>query len=148
MAGFTFDIGNLSDVLKKLDTLEAKVQQEVKDEINSSALNIESMAKRLAPVNMNTLRGSIYKKERSVEKGIVYTVGAKASYAAYIEFGTGKYFPQYPGKEPEWQKLAKQYYINGRGWMTPSPYFYPSVTSGIVSLVNNIKQVLKRDERL
>ena len=89
MAGFTFDIGNLSDVLKKLDTLEAKVQQEVKDEINSSALNIESMAKRLAPVNMNTLRGSIYKKERSVEKGIVYTVGAKASYAAYIEFGTG-----------------------------------------------------------
>jgi HK97 gp10 family phage protein len=89
MAGFTFDIGNLSDVLKKLETLDAKVQQEVKDEINSSALNIESMAKRLAPVNMNTLRGSIYKKERNVEKGIVYTVGAKASYAAYIEFGTG-----------------------------------------------------------
>jgi hypothetical protein len=68
--------------------------------------------------------------------------------AAYIEFGTGKYFPQYPGKEPEWQKLAKQYYINGRGWMTPSPYFYPSVTSGIVSLVNNIKQIFKRNERL
>jgi HK97 gp10 family phage protein len=89
MAGFTFDIGNLSEVLKRLDTLDAKVQQEVKDEINASALNIESMAKRLAPVNMNTLRGSIYKKERKVEKGIVYTVGAKASYAAYVEFGTG-----------------------------------------------------------
>jgi len=44
--------------------------------------------------------------------------------------------------------LAKQYYKNGKGWMYPSPYFYPSVTSGIVSLVNNIKQIFKRNERL
>lgn len=48
MGGFTFDIGNLSDVLKKLDTLEANIQKDVKNEINASALNIESMAKRLA----------------------------------------------------------------------------------------------------
>ena len=68
--------------------------------------------------------------------------------AAYIEFGTGKYFPQYPGKEAEWQALAREYYVNGTGWMRPAPYFYPSVTSGLVSLQSNIKQVLKRDERL
>jgi HK97 gp10 family phage protein len=89
MAGFTFDIGNLSEVLKKLDTLDAKVQKEVKDEINASALNIQSGAKRLAPVNFGNLRNSIYLKEQKVEKGIVFTVGAKASYAAYVEFGTG-----------------------------------------------------------
>jgi HK97 gp10 family phage protein len=89
MAGFTFDIGNLSDVLKKLDTLDAKVQQQVKDEINASALNIQSGAKRLAPVNFGQLRNSIYLKERKVEKGIVYTVGSNASYAPYVEFGTG-----------------------------------------------------------
>ena len=89
MDGFTFNIGNLSDVLKRLHSLEAKVQQDVKDEINASALNIESMAKRLAPVNMNTLRGSIYKKEKDIKNGYVFTVGAKASYAAYVEFGTG-----------------------------------------------------------
>ena len=67
---------------------------------------------------------------------------------AYIEFGTGRYFPKYPGKEKEWQALAKEYYVNGRGWMMPSPYFYPSVTSGMVSLVNHIKQIFKRNERL
>jgi len=89
MAGFTFDIGNLSDVLNKLDTLDAKVQQEVKDEISASALNIQSGAKRLAPVNFGQLRNSIYLKEQKVEKGIVFTVGAKASYAPYVEFGTG-----------------------------------------------------------
>jgi len=89
MAGFTFDIGNLSDVLKKLETLDAKVQQGVKDEISASALNIQSGAKKLAPVNFGQLRNSIYLKEQKVEKGIVFTVGAKASYAPYIEFGTG-----------------------------------------------------------
>ena len=89
MAGFTFDIGNLSDVLKKLDTLDAKVQQGVKDEISASALNIQSGAKRLAPVNFGQLRNSIYLKEQKVEKGYVFTVGSNASYAPYVEFGTG-----------------------------------------------------------
>jgi HK97 gp10 family phage protein len=89
MAGFTFDIGNLSDVLKKLETLDSKVQQGVKDEINASALNIQSGAKRLAPVNFGQLRNSIYLKEQNVEKGVVFTIGAKASYAPYVEFGTG-----------------------------------------------------------
>jgi HK97 gp10 family phage protein len=89
MPKFTFNIGNLSDVLKKLDTLDAKVQQDVKDEVNASALNIQSGAKKLAPVNFGQLRNSIYLKEQNVEKGYVFTVGASASYAPYVEFGTG-----------------------------------------------------------
>jgi len=89
MAGFTFDIGNLSEVLKKLDTLDDKIQQDIKDELNASALNIQSGAKKLAPVNFGQLRNSIYLKEQKVEKGIVYTIGASASYAPYVEFGTG-----------------------------------------------------------
>jgi HK97 gp10 family phage protein len=89
MDGFTFNIGNLSDVLKSLHTLEAKVQQDIKDEINASALNIQSKAKRLAPVNLGQLRNSIYLKEKSVKGGYVFTIGSNASYAPYVEFGTG-----------------------------------------------------------
>jgi HK97 gp10 family phage protein len=89
MAGFTFDIGNLSDVLKAIDTLDTKVQQGIKDEISASALKIQSSAKRLAPVNFGQLRNSIYLKEQKVEKGYVFTVGSNASYAPYVEFGTG-----------------------------------------------------------
>lgn len=89
MAGFTFDIGNLSDVLKKLDNLDAKVQQDVKNEISASALNIQSKAKKLAPVNFGQLRNSIYLKEQKVDKGVVFTVGSTAKYAPYVEFGTG-----------------------------------------------------------
>jgi hypothetical protein len=68
--------------------------------------------------------------------------------AAYIEFGTGRYFPQYPGKEKEWQDLAREFYVNGKGFMRPAPYLYPSVKSGLVSLLSNIKQIFARNERL
>ena len=89
MGGFTFDIVNISEVLGKLQSFDKKVQEGVKDEVNASALNIQSGAKRLAPVNFGQLRNSIYLKEQSVEKGYVFTIGSNASYAPYVEFGTG-----------------------------------------------------------
>jgi HK97 gp10 family phage protein len=89
MGGFTFDITNISEVLGKLQSFDKKVQQDVKDEVNASALNIQSGAKRLAPVNLGQLRNSIYLKEQKVDKGFVFSVGSNASYAPYVEFGTG-----------------------------------------------------------
>jgi HK97 gp10 family phage protein len=89
MGGFTFDITNISEVLGKLQSFDKKVQQDVKDEVNASALNIQSGAKRLAPVNLGQLRNSIYLKEQKVDKGFVFTIGSNASYAPYVEFGTG-----------------------------------------------------------
>jgi len=68
--------------------------------------------------------------------------------AAYIEFGTGPKFKQYPGKEAEWQNLAKQYEKTGKGWMTPAPYFYPSVTEGYQKLFATIKNIVQKNERL
>ena len=89
MGGFTFDITNFSDVLNKLDTLGEKLQQDVKDEVSASALNIQTKAKRLAPVNFGQLRNSIYLKEQNVKNGFLFTVGSNAKYAPYVEFGTG-----------------------------------------------------------
>jgi HK97 gp10 family phage protein len=89
MGGFTFDITNISEVSAKLQSLDKKVQQDVKDEINASALNIQSGAKRLAPVNLGQLRNSIYLKEKTIKDGYVFTIGSSASYAPYVEFGTG-----------------------------------------------------------
>ena len=89
MGGFTFDITNISEVLGKLQSFDKKIQNDVKDEVNASALKIQSGAKRLAPVNFGQLRNSIYLKEQTVDKGFVFTVGSSASYAPYVEFGTG-----------------------------------------------------------
>jgi len=89
MDGFTFDISGISEVLKKFDTLDANIQVAVKNEVNASALNIQSGAKRLAPVNFGQLRNSIYLKEKKVLNGFVFSVGSTAKYAPYVEFGTG-----------------------------------------------------------
>lgn len=89
MGGFTFDITNLSEVMGKLNALDKRVQQDVKNEVNASALNIQSGAKRLAPVNFGQLRNSIYLKEKNIDNGYIFTIGSSASYAPYVEFGTG-----------------------------------------------------------
>jgi HK97 gp10 family phage protein len=85
----TLDIQNLSEIFKDLDKLDVKIQAEVRNELNASALTIQSSAKRLAPVDLGFLRNSIYLKEESKKEQLVFTVGAKAKYAPYIEFGTG-----------------------------------------------------------
>lgn len=151
-------ITGINETFNALKSKTDAIKNEVDNEMAASVELMATTAKQLFPSGRAAIKGQTqaYAQIRAsirADKKMPFSyelIAGKASdpMAAYIEFGTGKYFPQYPGKEPEWQKLAKQYYINGRGWMTPSPYFYPSVTSGIVSLVNNIKQIFKRDERL
>jgi hypothetical protein len=105
--------------------------------------NIEGETQKYAEI-----RASITVEKVSKLKYILKAGKERDDMSAYIEFGTGKYFPKYPGKEEEWQKLAKHFYKNGKGWMYPSPYLYPSVKSGLVSLVSNIRQIFNRNERL
>ena len=86
----TIEIKNLNEALSKFDKMSKEVKKEIKEEVAASALNIQSNAKRLAPVNLGKLRQSIYTEEKS--KGaneFMYIIGAAAKYAPYIEFGTG-----------------------------------------------------------
>lgn len=89
MDGITFDITNFDKVFTKLESMDKKIQENVKNEVNASALKIQSGAKRLAPINLGQLRNSIYLKERNVKNGFVFTIGSNSKYAAFIEFGTG-----------------------------------------------------------
>lgn len=90
MASITIDIKGMSEALNKFDKYGKLVQAEIKDEVNASALKIQLDAKKLAPVNLGMLRNSIYLVEQSISQHkFLYTVGAGAKYAPYIEFGTG-----------------------------------------------------------
>ena len=90
MASITIDIKGMSEALGKFDKYGKKVQAEIKDEVGASALKIYSDAKRLAPVNLGTLRNTIFIESVSpAANKFMFTIGAKARYAPYIEFGTG-----------------------------------------------------------
>lgn len=89
MASITVDIKGMDKVLSDFKSLDKKIATGLKDVVNESALKIQSDAKKLAPVNLGNLRNSVYLNEFAENGGFVYSVGAAASYAPYVEFGTG-----------------------------------------------------------
>jgi len=137
----TLDIQNLSEIFKDLDKLDVKIQAEVRNELNASALTIQSSAKRLAPVDLGFLRNSIYLKEESKKEQLIFTVGAKAKYAPYIEFGTGTEVTVPAGYEElaivfKGKNAAK---INIR----PQPFLIPSFEVEKPKLIERITKLLK-----
>jgi HK97 gp10 family phage protein len=82
----TLKVNGIENLINDLGKLNKVLANGVGDEIAASAINIEKNAKRLAPVNLGTLRRSIHTKRISK---LTYKVEATASYAPYIEFGTG-----------------------------------------------------------
>jgi HK97 gp10 family phage protein len=141
MDNVTLDIQNLSEIFKDLDKLDIKIQAEIRNELNASALTIQSSAKRLAPVDLGFLRNSIYLKEESKKKQLIFTVGAKAKYAPYIEFGTGTEVTVPAGYE----ELAIVF--KGRNAarvnIRPQPFLIPSFEVEKPKLIERITKLVK-----
>jgi HK97 gp10 family phage protein len=89
MAGVFFDVSGVDVLMTKINKMSERIQNDVLNEFNASALNIQSNAKKYAPVNLGQLRNSIQLKEELSNGQLVFTIGSKLSYAPYIEFGTG-----------------------------------------------------------
>ena len=90
MPSITLNITGSDHLLKRFEKLNTKAKNEIKDEVNASVLKIQSEAKKRAPVNLGTLRNSIYVVEQTMSNNkYVFGVGSSASYAPYVEFGTG-----------------------------------------------------------
>jgi len=87
MAGFALNLSGLDNLTKRINSIESNLRIEVAAEMSASALRIETKAKRNAPVNLGTLRQSIH--SISDTGGLTHRVIASASYAPYVEFGTG-----------------------------------------------------------
>ena len=86
--GFHIDIEGIDGLKKAIIDLDNKVKTDISKEMHASALKIQSDAKKLAPVNFGQLRNSIQLTPDS-DASLTYIVAATASYAAYVEFGTG-----------------------------------------------------------
>ena len=86
--GFHIDIEGIEGLKKAIVDLDSKVKNDISKEMHASALKIQSDAKRAAPVNLGQLRNSIILNPDS-DNSLTYIVAATASYAPYIEFGTG-----------------------------------------------------------
>ena len=85
----TFSINGIDKLKERLKAMDQKVKDALAMELRESAMKIQKEAKRNAPVDMGTLRNSIYMDYDYQKNKLTYSIGASASYAPYIEFGTG-----------------------------------------------------------
>lgn len=134
---FGVNLTGIKEVENALKVMDKHLRQDVGDEINASALNIMSSAKRLAPVDLGFLRGQI-----SIEpvNDLTFEVEAKAKYSAYIEFGTGGEV-RIPAGYEDLAILFK-----GRGVRTvnirPQPFLIPSFETEKPKLIQRLKKLL------
>lgn len=93
--------------IQKLQQAQKKFEKGVDDILNAGATDIATKAKQLAPVDMGGLRSAISADNSNpLEKHIT----VNAFYAAFIEFGTGKYAAQYVGSLPAtWSEYAQSF---------------------------------------
>lgn len=110
MSSLNIDIkGNFEG---KLDKITADVKAIVDDELEAFGINTVAMAKQLAPVDEDHLRGLIHFEKRSLEVEVIVPV----NYAAYLEFGTRAFAAAYVSSLPvEWQEFAAQFKGGGGG---------------------------------
>ena len=140
----SFKIEGLDALIKKLGKLPIQVEKEVANEVNASALAIQSKAKRAVAANSTDkgrLLGSIQLKEVNKGGKLIYTVGSALKYAPYVEFGTGGEVSVPAGYEDFaiQFKGTKGFVINLR----PRPYLIPAFESEIPILRKNIQNVRK-----
>ena len=137
----SFKIEGLDALIKKLGKLPIEIEKEVANEVNASALAIQSKAKRDVKVDNSTLRSSIQLMSIFEDKRIIYSVGSRLKYAPYVEFGTGGLVTIPAGYED----FAIQF--RGKGIrkinLRPRPYLIPAFETEIPILRKNIQNVIK-----
>lgn len=145
---------NMNSFNKALVSIQANYEKKLVDieaELGASVEDMATVAKSLALKNQignregkktGNLASKIY-AEKVPNVKIGYSLVADTRYAAFVEFGTGKYAATYvPNLDEEWQQLAKEYYVDGSGKTPAQPYFYPAVKRIFPKLIQRLKAVL------
>lgn len=112
--GFKIDItGNIDNLFKERTR---KIVEQIEDELNAFGQGTVNDAKRLAPVDEGHLRNSITFSPTSKGNMVEVEIIAATDYAAYIEFGTGKFAAKYVATLPkEWKEFAAKFKGPGGG---------------------------------
>lgn len=140
MSGFNLNIneGRFRDMLNEYKKTVNELSAMMDKEIAAHGELMATSAKNMCVVDSGRLRSSISLKK---EQFLSYELVAQTDYAAYVEFGTGKYFVS--NGEP-WDSVASKY--KGKGIkqvnLLPRPYMRPSILAYIPSLTKTIENLI------
>lgn len=141
-SALNIEITGVKEAFDKVKANFNKISDEIDMEMGDGILKIVTQAKTLVPANFSRLRTSLYVNKLGKFN---YEFGSNVNYAAYVEFGTGKYAATYvPTIEPEFQRFALTYKTSNPGNLISSPYLYPSIIIGQQNILKNINQIVKK----
>jgi hypothetical protein len=136
------EITGVKEAFNRIKVNFNKISDEIDMEMGNGIEKIITQAKTLVPANFSRLRSSLYVNKLGKFN---YEFGSNVNYAAYVEFGTGRYAASYvPSLEPEWQRFALSYKTSNPGNLDKSPYLYPSIIIGQQNILKNINQIVKK----
>jgi len=92
-------IEGVQDFVRAMDRFDSAMQKHVHRQLVSWAADVKALARQLVRVKTGYLRSKIY----AVIRGWVVQIGADATYALFLEFGT-RYMRAYPYLYPAIQE--------------------------------------------
>jgi HK97 gp10 family phage protein len=99
----TCDVEGIEDFKNAMQSFDSGMQRHVHRLLASWAADVKALAKQLVPVRTGHLRSSIYAKIQEW----VAEIGAEATYALFVEFGT-RYMQAQPYLYPAIQEYLPQ----------------------------------------
>jgi|TARA_R110001632_G_scaffold231703_1_gene370804 HK97 gp10 family phage protein len=127
---------------KKLKALEDLSKQELSNELGRMALDSSRRAKKTAPVDTGNLKNSIG-VERLTKTSL--SVFAKAKYAPYVEFGTGKVNLEDMKQLGIPDSYAAQFKGAKSGHMRAQPYFFISIRKAFAEGLKRVEAIIKKE---
>lgn len=111
------DVKGVEEFQKALRNFDSAMQRHVHRQLASWAADVKALARQLVPVRTGHLRSSIYAKIHEW----VAKIGAEATYAMFVEFGTR--------------------------YMRARPYLYPAIQEHLPRLETMISEAIEDAKR-
>ncbi|MCF0074032.1 hypothetical protein LZD49_26355 [Dyadobacter sp. CY261] len=151
------EVGGLETFVAKIKNWEKDLILKANQEVLQAAMRTVALAKvRLQPLasddaetaaDIAAVRSSInYVHDRNSISSVVFAGNTqKDHFAAYLEFGTGPYAAKRVKELPfEWEMVASQFYVNGKGTMPAHPYLADAYIQEGNRFVENMKKLRPR----
>lgn len=153
-------VSGLSRLRRRFEQLPKEIQEDVKDIVEETTLAIQRQAIQNAPAagdslattygtqkintGINQFIGAGFDAQARGLAGEVFIEAGAGPLAIYVEFGTGVSAAGYvPTLDPEFQAIAKKYYINGKGTLIKQPFLLPAWFQYQPTVVPKIKKALE-----
>lgn len=134
----------LNNVLRQIDQLANKAEQQVNQAVDTTGEDVIQSAK--SNTDSEQIRSSLVKASRTENGSYIVNIGTDLLIAPYHEFGTGynvfTIVNSAGGFTSEDRTYASEFFVSGEGYKFARPYLLPAYYKHRRELADKINQLL------